>query len=369
MIHVCHIISGDLWAGAEVMDFQLLKKLKQFQNLELSAILFNEGRLSNEIRSLGIPVDVIDENKLNFFNILKNIRNILIRRPTHIVHSHRYKENILGFLSSKSQKDIRLICTQHGMPEFFGTNRKKKYLLLQKLNFSLISKSFCKVVVVSNDMQEIFINKYGFPEDKITVIYNGTEIPMDTPIKKGKNIFIIGSMGRFFPVKDFSLMVEVAREVCKETDKIRFELAGEGPDWEKIRGLIERYRLEKTFILRGFIEKNYDFYNSLDLYLNTSQHEGIPMSILEAMSFGIPIIAPNIGGIKEIISNGIDGYLENGRDPKVFANRCLQLFKNSALRQSMGSYAREKVENNFSNERMAREYYQLYLDIARGKSH
>ena len=69
------------------------------------------------------------------------------------------------------------------------------------------------------------------------------------------------------------------------------------------------------------------------------------------------------------MNDGIEGYLVDGRDPKVFANRCLHLFKNRSLRESMGSSAREKVENNFSNDRMAREYYQLYLDIARGQTH
>ena len=91
-------------------------------------------------------------------------------------------------------------------------------------------------------------------------------------------------------------MVEIAREVNKETDKIRFELAGDGPDRAMIMGLIERYRLEKTFMLRGFVENLVDFYQGLDIYLNTSLHEGIPMSILEAMSYEIPIVGPNMGG-------------------------------------------------------------------------
>ena len=363
MIRVCHIISGDLWAGAEVMDFHLLKKLKQFGNLELSAILLNEGRLANEIRCLGIPVDVVDETQRSFFQIIRDTGKILIRRSPDVVHSHRYKENILAFLSSKYKSGIRLVCTQHGMPEFIGTNHKIQYLFLQKINFSLLSKSFRKVVAVSNDMKEVFINRFGFHENKITVILNGTDIPISPPLKCERDYIIIGSMGRFFPVKDFSLMVEIAKEVCKETDKIRFELAGDGPEREKIRDLIQRYRLENIFLLRGTVENLFEFYQNIDLYLNTSLHEGIPMSILEAMSFGIPIIAPNTGGIKEIINDGVEGYLENGRDPKVFANKCLHLYKDRALRRCMGSSAMAKVEKKFSNERMAREYYQLYLDV------
>ena len=64
------------------------------------------------------------------------------------------------------------------------------------------------------------------------------------------------------------------------------------------------------------------FYHSLDLYLNTSVHEGIPMSILEAMAYSLPVVAPDVGGISEVVSNSEDGYLIEKRDPKAFAEKC-----------------------------------------------
>lgn len=364
MISVCHIISGDLWAGAEVVDYHLLKKLKSYNNINLSAILFNEGKLADEIRSLGIDVDIVDETRQNFLHLIMETGKILVRKSPDIIHSHRYKENIVAFLSSKFKSGIRLVSTQHGMPESIGMNARNKYLLLQKFNLYLLSKSFRQVIVVSKDMQRIFTNKYGFNGKNISVIYNGTDIIKNPPNKREKSVFVIGSMGRIYPVKDFPLMVEVAKEVYKETDKIHFELAGDGPDKAKIMDLIERYELGKIFTLKGFVENVSDFYCNLDLYINTSFHEGIPMSILEAMSYKIPIIAPNVGGMKEIFNNGIEGYLVDGRDPKIFADKCLRLYEDNFLRQSMGSSARDKIEKDFSNERMAKEYHQLYLDIS-----
>jgi glycosyltransferase involved in cell wall biosynthesis len=111
------------------------------------------------------------------------------------------------------------------------------------------------------------------------------------------------------------------------------------------------------------VEDRFEFYKGLDLYLNTSLHEGIPISILEAMSYGIPIIAPNVGGLEEILDDGIQGYLVEGREPKVFANRCLNIYNNKLLKHSMERSAREKVKEKFSNDRMAKEYYNLYLDV------
>jgi glycosyltransferase involved in cell wall biosynthesis len=110
-------------------------------------------------------------------------------------------------------------------------------------------------------------------------------------------------------------MVEIAREVLKQTDKIRFELAGEGPDMERIIGLVHEFKIEKYFSLKGFVEDMSSFYQGIDLYINTSFHEGFPMSVLEAMAHGIPVIALNTGGLKEIINDGIQGYLIEGRDP------------------------------------------------------
>lgn len=364
IIRICHIISGDLWAGAEVMVYNLLKNLKIFENLSLSVILLNEGRLSRELRELGIQVYVVDESKHSFMKILKDTNKILAGKSPDIVHSHRYKENIIAYLSSRYQERIRLVCTQHGMPEYLGNNSGKKYVFLHKANLWLLARSFKKIVAVSNDIQNIFINRFGFSRRLLSVIRNGTEIPED--IRDGGNVgyIVIGSMGRFFPVKDYPFMVKIAIEICKETDKIRFYLAGDGPDMKMIADLIEQYHIENVFHLCGFVENIGEYYKGIDIYMNTSIHEGIPLSILEAMSYGKPIIAPNIGGISEIINNGSEGYLINERDPKIFAEKCLELFENKSLRYSMGAHAREKIEKEFSNERMAQEYYQLYLDLA-----
>ena len=364
MIHVCHIISGDQWAGAEVMLLHLLKNLKNYDNLNISTILFNEGRLAKSIRSLDIPVEVVDETKHNIIKFVKETRKILIRNHPDIIHSHRYKENIVAFLSSRYNKNIRLVSTQHGMPEYSTGGANNKYTILQKINFYLLSKSFARLVVVSNDIRHKIIKIFGFSDNNIIVIRNGIELPKEIPPKKEKDIFIIGSMGRMFPVKDYPLMVEVAREVKKETGKIRFELAGDGPDMEKVSNLVERFGLENVFILKGYVEDITEYYRNIDLYINTSVHEGIPMTVLEAMSYGIPVIAPEIGGIKEIIKNGSEGFLVNGRDPKKYAKECIQLLNDKLLWRKMGDTARDTVKREFTNERMAKEYQQMYSDVA-----
>lgn len=363
MVKVCHIISGDLWAGAEVMAFNLLKGLLRYNDLELSVILLNEGRLAEEIRGLNIPVEVFDESKMSFFQIFLAIKKALNRGVPDIIHSHRYKENVLTYLVSKIKKGIKLIGTQHGITEVYDDNSDLKHQMISKLNFSVLSKCFQNIVAVSKDIQRTFINQYRFREDKIRIIHNGIEIPEDIPDRGRKNPFVIGSSGRLFPVKDYPLMIEIAREVSKKTNNIRFELAGDGPERLKIENLIKKNGLDGIFHLQGFVDDISSFYKGLDLYINTSIHEGIPMSVLEAMSYGVPVICPKVGGLTEILEDEGEGFLMNGRNPEEYAKKCITLFENDSLRRQMSLAARKRIIKEFSLEHMAQQYYNLYQDV------
>jgi glycosyltransferase involved in cell wall biosynthesis len=156
-------------------------------------------------------------------------------------------------------------------------------------------------------------------------------------------------------------MVEVAREVARRSDHIRFELAGDGPEGNTIRELIGEYGLENCFRLRGFVENMSSFYSGLNLYLNTSADEGIPISVLEAMAHSVPVIAADVGGIGEIVHDGVEGYLIKSREPKAFADKCLELFHNRELRSHLGVATRNRVIRKFSADQMSRSYYRLYM--------
>jgi len=162
MLNICNIISGDLWAGAEVMAYHLLKGLRVYSSCDLSAIVLNAGRLSEEIKKIGIRTYVLDEKKLSFLAILLAVRKILHKSPPDIVHSHRYKENILAYVASRFIPGIKLISTQHGMPEIHEGKRNVKQLLISRSNFFMLSHCFHQVVGVSQDIEKTFIKKYRF---------------------------------------------------------------------------------------------------------------------------------------------------------------------------------------------------------------
>ena len=355
---ICHIISGDLWAGAEAMCYRLIKGLQEIKNIQISVILFNNGKLETELRKLGTALYVVDEKRFGHFHLIKKIHSILMELNPDIIHTHGLKENITAYLSSIfNHKHIRLLCTQHGAGE---PNIRAKRKLLLKINDYILSRRFHSFIAVSEDLRDILFENRGFPSEKLVVIRNGTEIP---PHPKGFNdrtSFVIGSAGRLFQIKDYPFLVDIAAEIFKHSKDIRFELAGDGPEKEEINKRIKIYGLEKVFTLKGFTEDMNEFYTGLDLYVNTSMHEGFPMSVLEAMAHGLPVVAPREGGLKEIIDDGEVGFLVDGREPNRFAMKCLEIYKDRNLRLKMGRASREKIIKEYSISKMVEEYVKLY---------
>lgn len=363
-LKILHLVSGDLWAGAETMACTLLKHLMDYDGLEISVIVLNEGRLAQELQDRGLNVRVINEHKYSFLEIFRKIRTLISKAPPDIIHSHRYKENFLTLLISGCCRGIRRVATQHGLPECDDKNAGLPQRLKNRANALALSRFFT-TVAVSADIRNVLVSRCGFYQEQVEVIHNGIELPPSPSPAGRRGPFVIGSSGRLFPVKDYPLMVEIARAATAAgTEDIRFELAGDGPDMAALTSLVQSYGLKAAFTLRGHQDDMFSFYRGLDIYLNTSVHEGIPMTILEALAHGLPVIAPAVGGIVEIIDNGIEGFLIDSRMPGAFSEKCLFLKGNQQEHLRMARAAREKAETAFSAGRMAGKYNQLYRRLA-----
>jgi L-malate glycosyltransferase len=366
MHRICQLISGDLWAGAEVMTGHLLRGLQDSSHIELTSILLNDGRLAEELKGAGVRMIVVDESRHTFLQLSRMIRRELrIIRP-NILHAHRYKENLLSFIASRGLHTVRLVSTQHGLPEDHGMPHPLSTRIKLKANYWVLVRKFDRVVAVSEDIQRFFVQDLGMEKAKVAVIHNGIGIPLALSKRGSDAPFVVGSSGRLFPVKDYGLMVSIAQELLG-VGKIVFSLAGEGPEWVGLGESIRARNLADTFELKGHVDDMDSFYSGLDVYLNTSIHEGIPMSILEAMAWGLPVVAPRVGGIPEIITDGEEGFLIEGRDPKDFAEKIRLLKHNPDLRRRMGAKAREKVERCFSVQAMTEGYLRLYRELMEEK--
>lgn len=360
-MRVLVLASGDLWAGAEAVVYQLIHGLKKTDGMDVFSVFFNDGRLAELTRETGVRTVVIDESRKNFLSIMMEFIRIIREYRPDIIHSHRNKENVLAAFARPASMKSRLVTTLHGLSE---GNTRLKSRIVHGLNLAVMATCFHKLVAVSQDIADHLRKTSLVPENKIVQIYNGIQLPGNRMEKDHREDSItIGSAGRLFPVKDYPLMVRIAREVCSVRVNTRFLLAGDGPEMKMLQNMVRDSNLEDRFIFLGNVIDMEGFYDTLDMYINTSVHEGIPMTVLEAMAHAKPVIAPAVGGFNEIITQGEDGYLIPSRSAEDFTRQVVTLIDQREKRLRMGRKARNKVEGMFTAEHMVNQYVRLYREV------
>lgn len=370
-INVCHLISGDLWAGAEVQAYLMLRSLSQLPEINLTAIILNEGKLAEQLRKAGLEVTVIDESVHGFFSILKQIREYLKNKNISILHSHRYKENILGALLKKRGTVQHLVQTVHGLDETFKGTKKLKAWLYTFLNHHFTKKYFDKVQAVSSDIQNRLTGKIDAA--RLLTIHNsvstadikvtGSSGQVRAELGISENQPVIGSAGRMVPVKRYDDFLKAAKIILDSRPQARFVLAGDGPLLDGLRALAGKLGIRNEVVFTGFRDDVLDVINTFDIFAVSSLNEGIPMVVLEAMALEKPIVTTNVGGMPEIISDNISGFLVDQGDIRGLASACIRLLDDSALRRKIGQASRKRVEEEFSSETQRDRLLKLYIDI------
>lgn len=366
-ITILHIFSGDLWAGAEVMICTLLAALKKDPTHYIICLGLNEGILATRLRAAGVELYVIPEARNGFLRVGLNAHKLLKGRKIDIIHSHRYKEHGLALLLAHVMRIGRLVATVHGLPEpVVGGAHIRGYSGLKTMisNFFL-RRYFSRVIAVSEEMRETLVTAYGHSRAKLDVIYNGIAgLDHMHRHRTGRtDTFHIGTVGRAVPVKDFQLFLDIAAELQKISKRVCFSILGDGP---LIPQLMDKAKSLNIADAMQFVAPRPDptsYYQSLDLYLNTSIHEGIPISLLEAMAIGLPVVAPRVGGIPEMIDHEQQGLLVDSRRVGDFVAACARLIDDEGLRTKLGEGAFHRVRDRFKSEEMAKAYKRVYRDI------
>lgn len=360
---VCHVFSGDLWAGAEVVIFNLLERLRHDPGLRVIAVALNEGVLTERLREAGVTTHVIPESRHGIFGIARRAARLLRPEGVTVLHGHRYKENLLAWLLARRLGVRELVTTIHGMPESPDNQGAAVQAVswMRRLDLLLVNRCFSMTVAVSDEMKRALIGRYGFRDARVRVIRNGGRFPAPAPATAPDlGTFHIGTVGRLVPIKGLDLFLEVAAELRRRTPQVRFSILGDGPLRDELGRQAVRLGIADCVEFLAPRPDPFGYYHSLDLYLNTSVHEGLPLSIVEAMACGKAIVSAAVGGIPEIVAHGEHGFLVEGRDPGRFAERCLTLMRDNRLRRAMGQDAAIAARSGLSAEAMARQYRRLY---------
>ena len=371
MLRVCHIASGDTWGGAEAQVATLIKTLAQSGAVDVCAIILNEGRLAQELRALAIEVRVISERHNSLRKIFATAQEFIAQRAVHIIHSHRYKENLLAVWLAAGNPKLRLVRTQHGLPEkhsgIAGLKQKTAYAIDRFTG----RFSANKAIAVSEDVLK-YLTGY-ISADKVRLVPNGIDLNLvrcpwsKSEAKKmlgiGKDEFVIGFAGRLERVKRPDLFISVCRHLVSRSENIRFVVAGDGRLQAQVESLIGSFGLTSKVLLLGHRNDSYAVLRAMDLLLLTSDHEGMPMVMLEAMWLGTPVASRAVGGVIEVIVNGETGILLQDADPVAIAETCLVLQKDPALREKISSAARTLIARKYSATRNCDLVLDLYSSL------
>jgi L-malate glycosyltransferase len=379
---VCHIISGDLWAGAEVQVATLLRSLVKDRRLDLSAIVLNRGRLADEIASMGIALRVIPESENSFRAIVQEACQFISGRRVEIIHSHRYKENLIAAWASRRCKVPHMVRTQHGLRESQHSFRALRHASVLALDYIIARWATDRIISVSDEMSHHLAK--SLPLSKIVTIPNGLDsgsIRSSLTREEAKsrlgipaNCPVIGTAGRLEPVKRLDIFLRAAAVLIHDTPSapgaeapdrrdIRFVIAGKGREGASLQALSVSLGLRESVLFLGHRDDLPDVLRAFDVLAISSDHEGLPMVLLEALALGVPVVARPVGGIPEVIQNGENGILVNSSDPRVLADAILAAFTDRALSARLMEQGIKSVQEKFHAAKSAARVAELYLSL------
>ena len=323
-LRVLHVVSGDLWAGAEVQVFQVVRALRDLPGIEPRVAVMNPGTLAERLTAEGIEVDVLDEGTHGFMALASQLTRVAASWRPDIVHTHRRKEHLLGAIAAL-RVHARTVATIHGRSEFTYPWWKLRAHFLRSVERMVLRTVHRALIAVSDEVAAALPG----PRSRIIVIPNGIDVEdargsvadADEPVPLQPGTRTIGFVGRFVQVKQVDRIVD-ALEILRRDTAVRWRLLliGDGPLRETIEHHIRQKCLDPVVELTGFLSNPLPEVEKLDVLVFASMHEGLPMTALEALALGVPIVAPPLGGLTELVRESGHGVIAPSAEPSDLAD-------------------------------------------------
>ena len=367
-IRCLHIASGDLWAGAEVQIYNLVSRLHGMPGVAPYVVLLNEGALAERLREVGVDVTILDEQRLSGWAIFQKLRNLIHRTGIDIVHTHRHKEHILGALAAR-MTNTPSIRTVHGRSEHKAALTDLRRRVLQTLD-RFTARFLQKDVIAVSEILGTELAEQ-FPQGKIVVIPNGVDLTHISRLPQpparealGARPMEIAVVGRLAPVKRLDLVLDITAELeNRHPGTFRFFIYGDGP----LRGAMQARAAQllpgEVVTFAGFRSDVLERLNEHDALLITSDHEGLPTNLLEALALGKPVVARKVGEIPLVLGQELTDYSVDADTAGPFA-AALEVLHHRLVNKSVNPDLARKRAALYSADASASQYGHLYEKIA-----
>lgn len=322
----------------------------------------SRGIKTYSLKYMGRSISPINDIK----TLIQLIRIIMLEKP-EIVHCHSWKAGVLGRIAAFLCRVKQIYFTVHGWSVLSYSDRivKAIFIMLEKLLGMLTTKLIC----VCEEDRILGAQLKIAPSDKFYTIYNGIEdiakqqlynIRADYNIPE--DALLIGTVARIAQQKRCIETAQIAADIMIDRPDVYFIFIGDGPMFENMSTTVKELGIKDRFILTGNQNNIPDYLKSMDIFLLLSNYEGLPVSILEAMSIGLPVIASDVGGVCELVQNEVNGYLVSN-DKEEIKTRIIELLFYSEKRKNFGENSRVSFDKKFKADAMISEYKKLYYGV------
>lgn len=317
-------------------------------------------------QNLHKDIDIVALNKKpgNDFSIYLKLYRLFKKYSPDVLHTYNFptmEYQLLGFILGIKKR----IHAEHGREADDPQGKNKKHNFLRRI----INPFIQNWIAVSNDLSIWLNQEVGLPLKKIRLIYNGVNTDVFSPVNHlneySQESVIIGTIGRLDPVKNQLSLIHVLENIEDEkpeiAKKIKIVIIGSGDLYSDLKSRIENSNKQNQIFLEGV---KYDIARELsqfNIFVLPSIAEGVPMTMLEAMASGIPVICSEVGGIPEILSPET-GIMLEPNDYSSWANSIIELIEDRKRAEQLAINGRELVLEKYSIQSMVRQYQLLYSE-------
>jgi glycosyltransferase involved in cell wall biosynthesis len=362
---VLHVIDSLVLGGAQVVLENLLTHADRTRFTPETVCLHGHGVFWDRIKATGSPVHSLSFHHY-FPSYVPGLMGLMLARRYDVVHCHLLASNLIAKpIASFLGVPVR-INHDHCNDKLADPRRWTPAADTWTNRFST------HVCAVSESTRQFLIQHEGVSEERATTVHNGVDLAIFHPRPEQRaeararwnlppDAFVVAGIGRLSYQKNFALFLDTAAKVLEKHPSAHFVIAGTGEDDAALRAQAARLGIESRLQFLGYVGDMTALYPALDLLLLTSRYEGLPITILEAMAVGIPIVASRLDGMLEILRDGEEAALVPPGDLDAFAVRVCELIEQPDLAQRYASAALTKARAHHSAEAMTRAVEAIYL--------
>ncbi len=361
--HVVHVIGSLRTGGAEKMLVNLLQAADRTDFRYTVLCLSTAGELAPQVEACGVSVKVYPVRFRNFPADVIGLARWFQREKVRIIHSHMYYATLWSHLAGMLAGVPVRVTTEHG-----------KELWKNKLQIVLgrwLSRGTFRHIAVSEDVKVIRQREHGIAPEKILVIPNGVPIPQAVDCRDDRRRIrvefnlssdqpLIGTVGRVVEAKDYFSMVRALALVRKEIPTVHWLQVGDGPLLDRLRREVSAQELDEAVSFCGQRSDIPNLLRAMDLWVMSSVREGLPVSMLEAMAEGVPVVATDVGGIPDAVSHGESAWLVPPGKPRELAAGIVKVLQSPELAGCLAARAKERVVRDYSIQAVAGKIGDIY---------